>query len=283
MLRISLTGASGLVGSRIIELLQNDFTFHPISQEQMDITDQNKVKETINSLDFDIFLHLAAYTNVDGAETNKEIAHKINVEGTKNIFEAVQNKGKKFIYISTGFIFDGTGQNYNEQSLSNPLSIYAKTKYQGEQIVNPPTGGKAMIVRIEYPYRAKYDLKLDFVATIKKLLTENKKVNMVTDSMITPTFIDDIAYSLKYLFNNFSPEIFHIVGSDSLSPYDAGLKIAEIFNLNKNLINPILAEDYFRGKAQRPKNAIIKSIKNNFYKMKSFEEGLREVEKQLDR
>ena len=135
MLRISLTGASGLVGSRIIELLQNDFIFLPISQEQMDITDKNKVTEIINSLDFDIFLHLAAYTNVDSAETNKELAYKINVEGTKNIFEAVQNKNKKFIYISTGFVFDGVNPPYNENSFPNPQSVYAKTKFQGEKII----------------------------------------------------------------------------------------------------------------------------------------------------
>jgi len=281
MLKVALTGASGLVGSRIIELLKNDFIFLPLSHNQMDITKKDSILTTLQNVDFDIFLHLAAYTNVDRAETEEDLAYQINVEGTKNIQEAIKNKNKKLIYISTGFVFDGANPPYNEVSIPNPQSVYAKTKWQGEEIVNPPAGGQAMIVRIEYPYRAKYDPKRDFVATIKKLLSENKNINMVNDSLITPTFIDDVAYALKYLFNNFSPEIFHIVGSSSLSPYQAGQAIARVFNLDEKLIIPISAADYFRGKAQRPKNAIIKSIKNNFYKMKSFEEGLRQIKSQL--
>lgn len=277
MLKIALSGASGLVGSRIIELLKNDFTFIPLSHLQMDITDKNNVTAVLEKVDFDIFLHLAAYTNVNKAEIESELAYKINVEGTKNIFDAVQNRKKNFIYVSTGFVFDGINPPYDENSIPNPQSIYAKTKFQGEEIVK----NQAMIIRIEYPYRAKCDLKQDFVATIKKLLSENKNINMVSDSLITPTFIDDVAYALKHLLNNFSPKIFHIVGADSLSPYEAGLKIVRVFNLNEKLINPISAADYFKGKAQRPKNAIIKSIKNNFYKMKDFEEGLNEVDRQL--
>lgn len=277
MLKIALTGASGLVGSRIIELLNNEFKFIALPQERFDITDKNQVESILNNLDFDIFLHLAAYTNVNGAETNQSLAYKINVNGTKNVFETVIKKNKKFIYISTGFVFDGVNPPYNENSLPNPLSQYAKTKFLGEQIIK----NKGMIVRIEYPYRSEYDLKLDFVAGIKKVLSEKKSLNMVDDTMITPTFIDDIALGLKYLFNHFQPSIYHLVGSDSLSPYDAGLLIAETFNLDKSLINKISAEKYFINKAQRPKQAIIKSIKNDFYKMKTFKEGLLEIKRQI--
>jgi len=86
MLKIALTGADGLVGSRIVELLNNDFDFIPLPQKSMDITDKNQVNNILNNLDFDIFFHLAAYTNVPGAETNRELCLKINVEGTKNVF-----------------------------------------------------------------------------------------------------------------------------------------------------------------------------------------------------
>lgn len=277
MIKVALTGASGLVGSRIVELLSNDFNFIPLPQEKLDITDKNKVETTLNNLDFDIFLHLAAYTNVDGAEINQSLAHKINVDGTKNVFEAVIKKNKRFIYISTGFVFDGVNPPYNENGLPNPLSQYAKTKFLGEQIVQ----NKGMIVRIEYPYRSKYDLKLDFVAGIKKALSENRLLYMVDDIKITPTFIDDIAFSLKHLFHHFQPLIYHLVGSDSLSPYEAGLLIAKTFSLDKSLINKTSAEKYFNNKAPRPKQAIIKSTNNDFYKMKTFEEGLLEVKKQI--
>jgi dTDP-4-dehydrorhamnose reductase len=274
MLKIAITGSTGLVGSRIIELLKDEFEFIPIRQEDgIDITNKDKLWQTLKEIDFDIFFHLAAYTNVDGAENNKDLVHKINVLGTKNVFEIAESKNKKIIYISTGFVFDGTNPPYDEDSLPNPLSYYAQTKYEGENIVKD----KGIIVRIEYPYRKSFPLKNDFVHSVLSFLKQNKPIKMVDDILITPTFIDDIAYGMKHLFNNFSPETYHLVGSDSLSPYEAGKLTAQIFKLDENLIQPTTAEIYFQGKAPRPKNAVIKSKRNNFWKMKTLEEGLKEI------
>lgn len=281
MIKIALTGADGLVGSRIIELLDQDFEFIPLPQTSMDITSKEQIDKALKNLNYDIFFHLAAYTNVAGAETNRDLAFKINRDGTKNLFEAVSQKQKKFVYVSTDFVFDGTNPPYFEDSLPNPTSVYASSKYEGEKIVNPSAGGQAMIVRISYPYRTHFELKKDFFRTFKFYLENNKPLSAITDSLMTPTFIDDIAYGLKYLFNNYSPEIYHLIGSDSLSPYDACLMVAEKFNLNISLIGKTTYEEYVKGKAALPKLANIKSKKNNFYKMKTFEEGLTEVVKQL--
>lgn len=281
MLKIALTGADGLVGSRIIELLKNDFEFIPLPQRSMDITDQTQVDNALKDLDFDIFFHLAAYTNVPGAETNKELCFKINRDGTKNVFEAVKKKQKKFIYVSTDFIFNGTTPPYDEDSTPNPIGVYAQSKYEGEKILNPPAGGQAMIVRIAYPYRANFEIKKDFFRTFKFYLENNKPLSMITDSLMTPTFIDDIAYGLKYLFNNYKPEIYHLVGSESISPYDAAVKIAETFGLDRSLVGKTTYEEYVKGKARLPQFATIKSTKNIFWKMKTFSEGLAEVAKQL--
>lgn len=270
---IAITGANGLVGSRIIELLHNEFTFIPIHQESCDITNKEQVLTHINTIDFDILLHLAAYTNVDGAEKKPEIAYKINVEGTKNIFDAVRQKNKKIIYVSTDFVFDGKHPPYDEDALPNPLAVYGKTKYEGEKII----GNEGMIVRISYPYRAVFEPKRDFARTIRHLLEQGKTITMVTDSLMTPTFIDDIAFSFKHLCMHYSPEIFHIVGATSLSPYDAGKLIAKVFGFNENLIQPTTYEEYFKGKALRPHNSSMISKKNNFHPMSTFEQGLRKL------
>lgn len=272
MLKIAITGANGLVGSRIVELLKNDFEFIPLNRSNgFDITNLSHLTSEIYNLDFDFLLHLAAYTKVDEAETHKEEARKINVEGTKNVFEYVRQKNKKMIYISTGFVFDGTRPPYDENSPPHPLSVYGQTKYEGEKIV----GSQGMIVRIEYPYRKEFTPKKDFVRTIKSLLANGQTVKAVNDILITPTFIDDIANGLKYLINNYSPEIFHLVGGSSMSPYEAAKMIAGHFGYDQNLIQSIPAREYFYGKAPRPQYATIMSIKNNFYKMKSFNEGLK--------
>ncbi|MEK7597510.1 MAG: sugar nucleotide-binding protein [Patescibacteria group bacterium] len=277
MLKIALTGADGLVGSRIVELLKNDFEFLPLPQTMMDITNKEQVNNALKNLNYDIFFHLAAYTNVPGAETNKELCFKINCDGTKNVFETVIQKQKKFIYVSTDFVFDGANPPYDEGSVPNPVGVYASSKFEGEKIVKD----QAMIVRIAYPYRASFELKKDFFRTFKFYLENKKPLLMITDSLMTPTFIDDIAYGLRYLFNNYSPEIYHLVGSQSLSPYDTAIKVAETFGHDKSIIGKTTYEEYIKNKPGLPKMADIRSKKNNFYKMKTFEQGLEEIKKQL--
>jgi len=277
MIKIAVTGADGLVGSRIIELLNNDFEFIPLPQNLMDITNKDQVYQVLKNTDFDFFLHLAAYTNVTGAEIDKDNCFKINVEGTKNVFEVVSSKNKKFIYISTDFVFDGKNPPYFEDSIPNPIGIYAQSKYQGEEVVK----NQAMIIRISYPYRASFDKKRDFFRTFKTFLEQKKTLSMITNSLMTPTFIDDIAFGLKYLINNYSPEIFHLVGGQAISPYQAAILVAEKFNLDKSFINKTSYEEYIKLKPGLPQYADIRSKKNNFWKMKSFEEGLIEIKKQL--
>lgn len=277
MTTVALTGANGLVGSRIVELLKDKFEFVSFPQTEMDITNKDQVATTLSKTKFDVFLHLAAYTNVAGAETNKELAYAINAEGTKNVFEVTQSLNKKFIYISTDFVFDGEHPPYSELSIPNPLSVYAQSKYEGEKIVY----NNAMIVRIAYPYRAQFEEKKDFFRTFKWLIEQKKQMNMIADSLMTPTFVDDIANGLSYLINNYSPEIFHLVGSQSLSPYDACVMIAKIFNLDSSFIGKTTLAEYIVGKAPLPRLARIVSKKNTFSQMSSFEEGLLRIKEQL--
>jgi len=273
MLTIAITGSTGLIGTRLIELLNKDFQFIEILQQEVDITDKDSLWNKIKSIDFDIFFHMAAYTNVDGAEKEKKLVYAINVEGTKNIFDMVLQKNRKMIYVSTDFVFDGSSPPYYEDSKPNPIGYYAQTKYKGEMMVKD----RAMIIRPSYPYRKSFVPKKDFVRNIKYLLEQKKPLSMMMDALITPTFIDDIAFAMKYLFQNFTPEIFHIVGANSLSPYDAGKLIAKTFHLDTNLILPTTYEEYSKGKAKRSRYSEIKSKKNTFYRMKTFEEGLRQL------
>lgn len=277
MYKIAITGSTGLIGSRIIELLNNEYDFVELRRNKVDVTNQDLVNKTINEINFDFLLHLAAYTNVDAAEVEKDIAFKLNVGATINLFEATKKKKAKFIYISTDFVFDGDSPPYFEDSSPHPISYYGQTKLEGEKIVKD----QAMIVRLSYPYRSPYPLKKDFVQGIVNMLKQGKKLQMVTDSSITPTLVDDIIFGLKYLINNYTPGIFHLVGADSFSPYDAGKLIANVFHLDQSLIKPTNYSEYFKNKVKRPRYSEIKTKKNNFIKMKSFEEGLTIVKSQM--
>lgn len=278
MLKIAITGSKGLIGSRIVELLKKDFTFIELELPDFNITNRDDVTEVTTKIDFDIFFHLAAYTNVDQAEHEKKLCHLINVEGTKIILDAVLKKRKKLIFVSTDFVFDGKKhESYFEDSTPHPLSYYAKTKYEGEQLVK----NSSMIVRFSYPYRSTHPSKPDFVKRIKQVLVEKKEIQLMSDSIMTPTFIDDIAYAMRYLFAHFSPQIFHVVGQDSFSPFTIGKMIARTFYLDEGLITPTTFSEYSEGKAQRSQYSDICSKKNDFHKMKKFQDGLDKVAKQL--
>lgn len=269
-LKILITGSTGLIGTRITELLGDKHTFIPLLQSEIDITDKSSVQHRLSTVDFDLLLHLAAYTNVDGAEKDKDVCRKINVDGTRNLFEACQEKKAKMIHISTDFVFDGKSSPYSEASIPNPISYYGLTKYEAEQVVKD----NAMIVRLSYPYRKEFVDKRDFVRTVKYLLEQGKTLQMVTDSLITPTFIDDMVYGLDYLFAHYSTEIFHLVGADSMSPFDAGKMVAKAFGLNEGLIHPTTYAEYFKGKALRPQWAKIVNT-NTYLQMSLFDQGLK--------
>ena len=282
-------GLDGLVGSRIVELLGDKYEFENLSiSTGIDITDRDTVLEKIKNSDAPIVFHLAAKTNVDGCELDKPLgkdgeAWKVNVLGTQNVADGSLESNKKLIYISTDFVFDGTKDAYNEEDAPNPINWYAKTKFEGEKIVQS-LRTPWIIVRIAYPYRANFT-KLDFFRAILKRLQEGQSVAAVIDHIFTPTFIDDIAFALDALINNSSQGIFHVVGSQSLTPYDGAILIAKEFNLDTSKITQTTRSEFFNNRAPRSFQLRLNNdkISKLGVRMRTFEEGLREIKRQIDK
>jgi dTDP-4-dehydrorhamnose reductase len=303
--KILTTGLTGLVGSRLAELLDGAYEFENLSREKgANILDKQLVLDVISASDAPIVLHMAAKTNVDGCELDKEkdqeilnedskeqeeawkngqTAWAVNVFGTRNIIEACQKTKKKIIYISTDFVFDGTKKHYSEEDIPNPINWYAKTKYEGEKLIRS-SDLDYIIARVAYPYRAFFE-RNDFVRAILDRLEKHEKLNMVTDHIMVPTFIDDIINALDVLIQENSQGIFHVVGSQSITPYDAAVKIARIFNLDESVISKTTRREYFAGKAQRPFCLNLKNdrIAKLGIEMSSFDKGLTEVKNQRER
>lgn len=285
------TGLSGMVGSRIVELLKDQYEFEDLSLEaKVDIRHKKKVEQKISQSKAEIVLHLAAKTDVDGCEKDKALGKKgdawtINVGGTKNVVDACQHLDKKIIYISTDFVFDGESPpagGYTEEDKANPINWYGQTKYEGEKIVQN-SRNRWLILRIAYPYRAKFTQKLDFVRLILEKLRKNQQVLALIDHIFTPTFIDDVVFGLNTLIKRGSVGIFHLVGSQFLTPYQAINLIAEQFGLDKVLIKGVKMKNYYQNRALRPKNLALKNekIKKLGIKMRTFEEGIKELRKQI--
>ncbi len=296
------TGLSGLVGSRFTELFEKVYQFEHINLENgVDILDKTSVDKIISSSSAKIVIHMAAKTNVDGCELDKETDKKaidennfkeiiskktawaVNVLGTKNIVDSCKENNKKIIYISTDFVFNGQKKSYTEEDTPDPLNWYARTKYEGEKLVEN-SGLDFMIIRPSYPYRAFFQ-RGDIVRSLIKKLENKEKLSMITDHIIRPTFIDDIANALDVLIQTNSEGIFHVVGSQSITPYDMALKVAKQFNLDQSLITKTTRRDYFSGKAARPFCLNLKNdkISKLGVEMSSFDKGLEEVKNQLER
>lgn len=260
------TGLTGLVGSRIVELLEKKYEFKNLSYETgIDITNKEQVKNAVFASKAKIILHFAAKTDVDACEKDRELKNQgsawlINVEGTRNLLEAAQKTKKKFIYISTDFVFDGNKDFYQEEDMPNPINWYAVTKYEGEKIVQS-SGLPYLICRLAFPYRANFAPKKDLVRGLLEKLKNHEELKMVSNQFMTPTFIDDIAIAIDCLIAKEAEGIFHVVGSSFHTPFEVAQLLAETFSLDKSLIKEIDRITYYQNKAPRPFSLRLKNDK----------------------
>lgn len=283
-------GITGFVGSRIIELLGDKYKFSNLSLETgVDITNPTTLEVLKKHGDKAIVIHLAAKADVDACEKDRKDgkqsdAWKINVLGTQNVIDACKEKRLKIIYISTDFVFDGeslTDGGYNENDVPRPTNFYAETKYQAEKMVRS-SGLPFIIMRIAYPYRAKFEGKKDFMHVMAELLEKGRHIEAVTDHVMTPTFIDDIAWAIDKLIEKNSAGIYHVVGSQFVTPYEAAVLIARTFSFDQFLIDKTIRRKFFAGRAPRPFRLALNNdkIEKLGLKMKSFKQGLEEIKKQ---
>ncbi len=305
-MKILVIGLTGLIGSRFKELLGSAYEFEELSRKNgVDILDKTTLLNSISASSANLVLHIAAKADVDSCEEDKKrdeeilefkdpleqekawikekTAWAVNVFGTQNVVQACQRASKKIIYVSTDFVFDGTKKHYREDDIPNPINWYAKTKYESEKFIQD-SGLDYMILRPAYPYRAFFE-RNDFVRGLIDKLNKQEPLKMVTDHIMTPTFIDDIANALNILIQTDQKGIFHVVGSQSVTPYDAAIKIAQEFGLDQALISKTTRREYFAGKAPRPFCLNLKNDKIGKLgiEMSTFDKGLKEVKAQISK
>lgn len=282
------SGLSGLIGSRMNELLDKKYSWQGVSLENgQDITNRDTVDNLISNFNGEVVTHLAAFTNVDAAwkeNNNKNGAcYQINVIGTQNIAKACKKYNKFLIHVSTEYVFDGKKKEpYTEEDKPNPVDWYAKTKFLAEERVKN-SGCSFAILRTSFPFRAFFDQKLDVVRKIINGFETKDLKPMFTDMIITPTFIDDFVCAVDVIIEKRPEGIFHAVGSSSLSPYALACKIADIFNFNKTLIRKNRLIKHVAGRPYPPFLAISnkKTSKLLGIHMKNIDEALLAIKNQL--
>lgn len=268
MTKFLIIGANGFFGTNLLQIRNNekikklgfnlfaaDLNSSNIPPEvpfyNLDIVNGQKTKRIIKKINPDIVILTAAKSDVDGCETNKELATQINVNGTKNVLIACEKIKTKLFFLSTDFIFDGISKkgNYNEDDVPNPLNHYGFTKYQAEKVIyNSKIEFCICRAAVLYGWNP---LKLNFITWILSKLEQNQKITVVTTQFNNPTFIVNLAQILLKLIEKGATDIYHTAGIESLNKYEMAIKCAEFFDFDKNLIIPV---ENVKQIAIRPKN-----------------------------
>ena len=254
--------------------------FGNIYKHFVDITNENKIKETIKDINPDFVVNTAAITNVDLCETERELAYKTNALSVGYIGEACIKLNIPLCHISTDYVFDGEKGNYVEEDEINPINYYGWTKAEGEKILNELNYDVASIVRISVPYCVS-PVKTNFFMWVLNNLKEGKEVNAVIDQWNTPTYIDELTDGIVKIYEKDVNDLLHFGGGEKVSRYEFAIKVAEIFDLNKDLINPIRSSE-LGWKANRPKDTSLNSGKAEKLlgiKLKKVDECLNELKK----
>ena len=248
-MRVLVTGSNGQLGSEIRDLCTNykniEFIFKDLPD--LDISDLDSVNSLIIEKKINAVINCAAYTAVDKAEENIELAEKVNLTGVSNLVKVLDKVNGRLIHISTDYVFDGTNSHpYKESDPVSPIGIYGKTKRAGELIlINSKID--AIVIRTSWLYSS---FGSNFLKTMLSLGKNKNSINVISDQIGTPTYAKNLAKTcLEILLISDSEKIskkgkiYHFSNKGITSWYDFAVLIMELAELNCK-VNPILTKDY---------------------------------------
>lgn len=264
-MKIAITGSLGLLGQRIVkyapptaELLCVDLPESPAplpqaNYQSCDLTNRKKVQGIIESFSPDWIINCAAFTNVDKAEQEKEMCWNVNVEAVKNIIYAARKTDCRILQLSTDYVFNGKAGPYSELDPPDPIGFYGKSKLAAEnELRGAPI--ESTIIRTMVLYGISDNHRPDFVNWLIKELSAGRDVRIVTDQIGNSTLNDNLANNIWKVIDQQYTGILNIAGREINSRLDFALQIAEVFDLNPDLIHATRTEELGQ-KAPRPLNS----------------------------
>jgi dTDP-4-dehydrorhamnose reductase len=260
-MKLLITGSGGLLGSKLCELaiekkheLYSLYSQHRPLQGvpiKVDISDRNAIEKALGKTEPETVVHTAALTDVDKCELQKELAWKVNVEGTTNLAELCKLHEVFLVYISTDYVFDGKKGLYKEDDEPNPINYYGLAKLKGEDAVKDLLEDYC-IARTSVLYGSTAAAgKINFALWLLEKLKHNEEVKIVTDQWNSPTLNTNLANMLLEIAEQRIRGVYHLAGATRISRYDFSRLIAKAFGLDASLIEPSLSEE-FQWIAKRP-------------------------------
>jgi len=258
-MNILVTGANGQLGSEIKEIAKNyktlNFFFTDLSQ--LDITNFDFLENFVIINSINSVINCAAYTSVDKAEEEPDIARKVNFEGVRNIIKVLEKINGKLIHISTDYVFDGNkNKPYKESDATNPNTVYGKTKLEGEKIVLN-SDIDTLIIRTSWLYSTYGN---NFLKTIMKLAIKNKSIKVVSDELGSPTYAADLAKVCLDIFKSESTiskkgKLYHFSNGGVTSWYNFAKAIISFSKINCE-VYPVKSINY-PSIARRPSYSVL--------------------------
>lgn len=266
-MKIFITGGSGLAGSRLAEmaLARGDEVFSGYAHNRpacgrgvrLDLLDTDGIRDIIERTRPDAIVHSAALTDVDRCEREKDLAFRMNVEGTRAVAEGARAVGSFLVYVSTDYVFDGRRGLYREGDQTGPVSYYGLSKLLGEELsLDQGCVARTCVIYGRRPASG----KVNFALWILNSLESGKEISVVTDQFITPTLNSNLAAMLLEAADRQLSGIYHLSGASRVSRYDFACQLADMFELDSRLILPSRMSD-LDWLAERPKDSSLDTSK----------------------
>ncbi|HUR67253.1 MAG TPA: SDR family oxidoreductase [Chitinophagaceae bacterium] len=289
-MNILVTGANGFVGQYLVKHLlykghsvtatgkgpaRSSFSLNNTNYISMDFSDPAEVNKILALVNPSVIVHAGAMSKPNDCEIQRDLAWKINVNGTQNLLEAAARVKSFFIFISTDFVFDGEKGMYSEPDETNPVNYYGQTKLAAEGLVRSYEYDWS-IVRTILVYGKPVRGSSNILTLIRSKLQNEESYNVVNDQFRTPTYVEDLVEGITAIIEKKAKGIFHISGEEIMTPYEMACRMADHFGYDKKLLKEVNAS-VFPEPARRPPCTgfnIEKAKKELGYCATSFEEGL---------
>ncbi len=277
-MKILVIGAAGQLGHDLLRTLEPDHEVAGVDIGEVDITNLDSVSGTVREHGPGLVINSAAYTNVDGCETEKELAWAVNATGAGNTATACREQGIPLIHISTDYVFDGSkGEPYLEDDPTSPLGEYGRGKLAGEEQVRE-TLADHLIVRTAWLFGSSGQ---NFVKTMLRLGREREELKVVDDQTGSPTYAGHLARALKALAETRldKPGIYHMTNSGQCTWYEFAAEIFQLAGIEVDLRPTTTTE--FASPAPRPAYSVLANTRAPEIRLPHWQEGLIECLKAL--
>jgi len=261
-MKFLVTGSAGLVGNQVVKDLEEKgeivySTYHNTKPEfgiptQMDLEQRDKIENIVEKIKPDSIIHLAAITNVDECEKEKDLAMKINAKATETLSKLAAKQKSFFVYVSTDYVFNGEKGMKKESDAPDPIGFYGKSKLEGEKSVMNSASGWC-IARTSTPYGF-HEKKKSFSLWVAENLQNKNEIEVFVDQFTSPTYVPNLSKMLIEIATRQIVGILHVAGATRISRYEMAELLADKLNLDKKLLKPKNIET-MNWIAKRPKDS----------------------------